>query len=53
MDVLEPSFFCLDPLNDFVLSDYFSESFRVFSQEGNLLHTIGRKYHQPGVFDIP
>ena len=43
MDVLEPRFFCLDPLNNFVLSDDESHSIRVFSPEGNLLHTIGRE----------
>ena len=36
-DVLDPRFFCLDPLNNFLLSDYESHSFRVFSPEGNLL----------------
>ena len=53
MDVLGPYFFCLDPLNNFVLSDYNSHSFRVFSPEGNLLHTIGREGHQPGMFSYP
>ena len=53
MDVLELYFFCLDPLNNFVLSDYESYSIRVFSPEGNLLHTIGREGHQPGMFSDP
>ena len=53
MDVLYPFFFCLDPLNNFVLSDNESHSIRVFSPEGNLLHTIGRKGHQPGMFYHP
>ena len=53
MDVSRPVFFCLDPLNNFVISDYGSHSIRVFSPEGNLLHTIGRKGHQPGVFFHP
>ena len=53
MDVLEPWFFCLDPLNNFVLSDSDSHSIRVFSPEGNLLHTIGRKGHQQGMFYHP
>ena len=42
--------FCLDSTN-FVISDYGSH-FRVFSPEGNLLHTIGREGHQPGMFII-
>ena len=53
MDVLLPYFFCLDPLNNFVLSDYLSHSIRVFSPEGNLLHTIGREGHQQGMFYLP
>ena len=53
MDALEPVFFCLDPLNNFVLSDWKSHSIRVFSPEGNLLHTIGSEGHQPGVFYYP
>ena len=53
MDVLGPFFFCLDPLNNFVLSDVKSHSIRVFSPEGNLLHTIGREGHQQGMFNLP
>ena len=53
MDVLRSGFFCLDPLNNFVLSDYKSHSIRVFSPEGNLLHTIGREGYQQGMFYIP
>ena len=43
MDVLNPWFFRLDPLKNFVLSDNRSHSIRVFSPEGNLLHTIGEE----------
>ena len=53
MDVLEPYFFCLDPLNNFVISDGESHSFRVFSPEGHLLHTIGREGQHPGKFYYP
>ena len=53
MDVLRPLFFCLDPLNNFVLSDYWAHSIRVFSPEVNFLHTIGREGHQPGMFCVP
>ena len=53
MGVLKPYFFCLDPLNNFVLSDVKSHSIRVFSPEGNLLHKIGREGHQPGMFYKP
>ena len=48
-----PQFFCLDPLDNFVISSNRSHSIRVFSPEGNLLHTIGREGHQPGKFIDP
>ena len=53
MDVSYPDFFCFDPLNNFVISDYVTHSTRVFSPECNLLHTIGREGHQPGMFSEP
>ena len=53
MDVLDPWFFCLDPLSNFVISDYKSHSIRVFSPEGNLLHTIGREGYEQGMFHHP
>ena len=53
LDVLFPVFFCLDPLNNFVLSDNDSHSICVFSPEGNLLHTIGREGHQQAMFYRP
>ena len=53
MDVLGSDFFCFDPLNNFVLSDHKSHSIRVFSPEGNLLHTIGREGCQQGMFYLP
>ena len=52
-DVLDNWFFCLDPLNNFVISDRSSNSIRVFSPEGNLLHTIGREGHQEGMLYHP
>ena len=53
MDVFHPFFFCFDPLNNFVISEDNFHSIRIFSSEGNLLHTIGREGHQPGMFDHP
>ena len=53
MDVFRTDFFCLDPLNNFLISDYDSHTIRVFSSEGNLLHMIGREGHQPGMFYRP
>ena len=40
-----PQFFCLDPLDNFVISSIRSHLIRVFSSEGNFLHTIGREGH--------
>ena len=45
--------FCLDPLNNFVLCKFWFRSIGVFSLEGNLLYTIGRYGHRPGLFDNP
>ena len=53
MDVLFPKILCSDPLNNFVLSDSEFHSIRVFSPEGDLLHTIGKRGHQPGKFYYP
>ena len=53
MDGSYPWIFCLDPLNNFVLSDYDSHSIRVFSPEGNLIHRIRREGHQQGMFHKP
>ena len=53
MDVICPFFFCLDANDNFVISDRDTHSIRVFSPTGNLLHTIGRKGHQQGMFYKP
>ena len=52
-DVSHPIMFCLDPLNNIFISDYNTNSIRVFSPEGNLLNTIGREGHQEGMFYQP
>ena len=53
MDTLFPLFFCIDPLNNFVISDFDIHSIRVFSAEGDLLYTIGGEGHQQEVFNLP
>ena len=53
MDVLEPCFFCLDANGNFVISDEGTHSIRVFSPAGDLLHSIGGKGHQQGMFYEP
>ena len=42
--------FCLDGNNNIVISDALSHDIKVFSSEGNLLHTIGRSGHEAGRF---
>ena len=37
-----PLFFCLDPINNFIISDLMN-SIYVYSPEGNLLYTIGKQ----------
>ncbi|KAI6649080.1 PEP-CTERM domain protein [Oopsacas minuta] len=41
MQVEEAYFFCLDGYNNIVISDYYADKIKVFSPEGELLHTIG------------
>ena len=53
IDVLQPCFFCLDPLNNFVISDDQGHSIRVFSLEGNLLHTIGGEGQRQRMLGCP
>ena len=52
MDVIDPLFFCLDPLYNIVLSEYWGDLVRVFSPEGNLIHKIKRDGYKPD-FDYP
>ena len=53
MDVLGAFCFCFDPLNNILISDFYMHLIRVFSPEGNLLHTIGREGHKHGMFYHP
>ena len=51
-DVVNPSFFCLDSLNNIVISNK-DRSILVFSSEGDLLHTIEMFYGSTGVAVTP
>ena len=53
MQVCRPFSFCLDGHNNIVISDCFADNIRVFSPEGDLLHTIGQQGHQAGMFTYP
>ena len=53
MQVSGAYFFCLDELNNIVISDSFADAIKVFSPAGELLHKIGQKGHQAGMFYKP
>ena len=46
--VYEPYFFCLDCEQNILVSDYFHHVVKIFSNSGELLHTIGRKGNRKG-----
>ena len=46
-------FFCLDELNNIVISDCLAHDIKIFSPAGDLLHTIGQKGHEAGMFNAP
>ena len=48
-----PSLLLFGSSHNFVISDSLSHSIRVFSPEGNLLHTIESEGHQQGMFYKP
>ena len=53
MQVKEAFFFCLDGHNNIVISDRSAHKIKVFSPEGDLLHTIGQQGQQAGMFYLP
>ena len=53
MQVSGADFFCLDGLNNIVISDCLAHDIKVFSPAGDLLHKIGQNGHQAGMFNYP
>ena len=53
MQVAQPFFFCLDNKKNLIISDWGSDQVKIFSNEGSLLHTIGKHGHQVGMFVSP
>ena len=53
MQVTGAYFFCLDRLNNIVISDCSAHAIKVFSPARNLLHKIGQRRHQAGMFNCP
>ena len=46
-------FFCLDELNNLVISDRSADNIKIFSPAGDLLHTIGQEGDEAGKFNEP
>ena len=53
MQVSSPLFFCLDVKRNLFISDYRDHQIKIFSNEGSLLHTIGKYGGQVGMFERP
>ena len=53
MQVKGGFFFCLDTRNNFVISDFNGDNAKVFSPEGDLLHTIGGHRRKTRLFYSP
>ena len=53
MQVDHALFFCLDGNDNIVISDIQAKCIKIFSPEGDLLHTIGKKGDRAGMFTLP
>ncbi|KAI6654164.1 PEP-CTERM domain protein [Oopsacas minuta] len=53
MQIGKAYFFCLDERDNILISDCEANQIKVFSPEGDLLHTIGQRGHEAGMFDYP
>ena len=53
MQIERAFFFCLDKHNNIVISDYNCDTIKVFSPAGDLLHTVGQRGDEAGMFDSP
>ena len=48
-----PSFFCLDPAGNIIISDISHNVIKIFSKRGKHIHTIGKKGDARGEFIRP
>ena len=53
MQVTQAYFFSLDFKKNLIISDWFSHQIKIFSNEGALLHTIGERGDEVGMFEYP
>ena len=44
----DPSFFCLDPAGNILITDYNRHNIKILSPSGQLMHTIGKEGHGRG-----
>ncbi|KAI6650749.1 hypothetical protein LOD99_7800 [Oopsacas minuta] len=51
--VLDPLFFCLDPIGNILMSDFYYDKIMILSPSGKLIHSIGRTGHGRGDFVEP
>ena len=53
MQMINPFFFCLDAAENIIISDSLAHRIKIFSEEGNLIKTIGEEGQHPGMFYFP
>ena len=53
MQVTYPFFFCLDAAENIIISDFSADRINIFSKAGNLIKTLGKEGHQPGMLYHP
>ena len=53
MQVAHPDYFCLDAVENIIMSDYSAHRVQIFSKEGNLIKTMGEEGQQPGMLRHP
>ena len=53
MQVARPFFFHLDTKNNLIISDFWANQIKIFSNDGALLQTIGEHGYQVGMLDRP
>ena len=51
--VHDPRLFCLDPLGNILISDYYRGNIKILSPSGQLMHTIGKEGHGRGELYCP
>ena len=51
--VYDPSFFCLDPAGNILITDFIRHNIKILSPSGQLMHTIGKKGHGRGELFYP